>query len=244
MEALIGGAIFVVVLGALLYTMSGARRTSELASLYLTLMENVAVAMHQLRNDMRQLSYVPARPVIPYSLHIRDDIDPASRTLRLRRSTPASLNGGVPGSSFVYVEYGLAVSDSRSDRYHLARTEWTASGANLPGSTRSRETKLFRSFSLKDASFLYKEDDAIDSRVLHVALQVVSDTGNVPDWGPFREKCMVVTNVLQVQRPEPAFGWPSLFAEPVMLRAERPPCDVLAPGARDAAPLPELAAAD
>jgi type II secretory pathway component PulJ len=265
-EALIGGALFLVVLGALLYTMSGSRRSSELASLYLTLMENVALAMHQLRSDMRQLSFVPNQAIIPYSLAITDDPDPAARSLRLRRSTPVSLNGGVPGSAFVYVEYRLVPADGRANRHHLSRTEWTASGARsglrpqtsrsaltggwgppaagLPGATRSRDTKVFRSFTLEDASFLYKEDNAIDSRVLHVALRVVSDTGRVPDWGPFREKSMVVTNVLQVQRPEPAFGWPSLFAEPVLLQAERPPCDVLAPAARDAAPVPDLAAAD
>jgi hypothetical protein len=229
-EAAIAGALMVSLLSALAVAASGARRGESLASLHLGLMESVALAMHQLRTDLRQVSFVAGKPVAGTSIAISRDY----KAIALRRSSHAVIGGAAAGSFFIRVEYRLIPSDHRADRYHIVRIESTSSGAPLPGKRTSREERIFRSFTVSDASFLYKEDDAKDIRTLHVGLRVTSDGGTLPGWGPFREKELVLTNVLSVLRPEAPFAYPTMWAQPVTVQAEKPPGDVLAPVARDA----------
>ena len=230
-ELCVSACLLVVILGTLAYTASGARRGEALASLHLGLMENVALAMHQLRTDLRQISFVPGKPVLDYSIAIAPDF----RAVKLRRSS-TGVSVGPLGSSFIIVEYRLVPSD-RPGRFHLMRIESTASGVNLPGKSVPREERLFRSFSLLDASFLYQEQDDKDVRVLHVAFRVVTDSGPTESWGPFRDKELLLTNVLSVLRPEAPFAYPTLWANAVQVPAEIPPGDVLAPEADDSGKL-------
>lgn len=223
-EVCVAGALLVLILTVLAYTASGARRGEALAALHLSLMESVAIAMHQLRSDMRQLSFVPDQPVLGFSIALGDE----NRAVTLRRSSP-NVGDSPLGSSFVFVEYRL-VPAARADRWHLQRTEYTASGANLPGKSSPRDVRLYRSFTLAGAHFSYQEDDERDVRLLHTEFRVVSDAGPMGSWGPFREKELLLTNTLSVLRPEPA-SW----GEPVQVEAELPPGDVLAPAAHDAA---------
>jgi type II secretory pathway component PulJ len=239
-EAGIAGALLVIILGSLAFATSGARRTESLAALHLGLMESVALAMHQLRTDLRQLSFVPGKDVATYSLRVGRDY----HSLIMRRSSPYAVGNSALGSSMVLVEYRL-VPAARADRFHLLRIEKTASGANLPGKSVPREERLYRSFMLASADFLYREDDAKDDRVLHVAFRVVSDSGPMPGWGPFREKELMLTNVLSVLRPEQAYAAPRFQDDPaaewaakMTVQAEMPGEDVLAPGAQDAVELP------
>lgn len=239
-EALIAGALLVVILGALAFATSGARRSESLAALHLGLMESVALAMHQLRTDLRQLAFVPGKPLATHSLRLGNDY----QSLIMRRSSPHGIGNSALGSSMVLVEYRL-VPAKRADRFHLLRIERTASGANLPGKNVAREERLYRSFTLASAEFLYREDDVKDDRVLHVAFRVVSDAGPMPGWGPFREKELLLTNVLSVLRPEQAYATPRFQDDPAAewasqlhVQAEMPGEDVLAPGAADAKELP------
>lgn len=222
LEVCVAGGLLVLILGVLAFTASGARRGEALAALHLALLESVALAMHQLRSDLRQLSFVPEQPVLGSSIALGD----GGRAVTLRRSSP-NVGGSALGSSFVFVKYEL-VPAARPDRYHLKRTEYTASGANLPGKTRPREERLYRSFTLAAAGFLYQEDDARDVRLLHAELRVVSDAGPMGAWGPFREKELILTNTLSVLRPESA-SW----GERVQVDAELPPADVVAPAPAD-----------
>lgn len=233
-ETCVAGALLVGILSSLAFAMSGARRSEGIATLHLGLMESVSLAMHQLRTDLRQVSFVPGKPVMPYSIQGGPD----GKSIRMRRSSHRV--GAWLGSSFVVVEYKLVPAEARTDRYHLVRSEFTASGANLPGKSVSREDRVFRSFLLASAAFSYDENDEKDVRLLHVAFRVVTDSGPQAGWGPFCEKELLLTNVLSVLRPEPALAYPSLFAQPVMVQAEHPPADVLAPDAPDAGPLNDV----
>jgi len=240
-EAMVGGSIFLVMITALIYTRMGARRTEQVSTLYINLMENVALAMHQLRIDLRQLAIVPGKPVVPYSILIQDDADAVRRALRVRRSWAVMIAGGLVGSAFTHVDYQLIRSAPRSDRYHLVRTERTASGENLPGRKAPSDKKVFRAFTIKNAFFNYLEDPKnIDVRVLHVVLEIASDSGDLPGWGPFREKTMVLSHVLHILRPEAPYSDPIVdpvfprFAQPLSFPGssgplENPPGNVLAP---------------
>jgi hypothetical protein len=236
-EVCVAGSLLVVVLGSLMYAWSGARRTEALAATHLGLMENVALAMHQLRLDLRQLSFVPGKPVDGYS--IRPGID--DQSVMMRRSSPVMIGGTQPGSSFVLVEYRLVPSDKTPDRYHLVRIESTASGSPLPGKVAPSEVRTFRSFTVSDVRFRLKPESRTEAALLHVSFDVVSDSGAVSDRGPSREQTLHLSNVLAVLRPAAPFEFPSMFAQPVMVPAEHPPDDVLAPLAVDAKLLPEPA---
>lgn len=229
-EACIAGALLVLILGAIAFTISGARRVENVAAAHLGLMESVALAMHQLRTDLRQLSFVPAQPVVPNSMRTGGDY----RSVILRRSS-AALVGDVLGSAIVLVEYRLVPVAGKADRFHLLRVERTASGKPLPGKTVSREERLFRSFELTGATFLYKEDDVKDDRILHVALQVA-----------FRDKEHVFTNMLAILRPEEPHAKPRMPGDPaadwaakLTVQAEMPGDDVVAPAAAHSGALPE-----
>jgi hypothetical protein len=238
-EVCVAGALFVMLFGSLIYATGGARRAEALAALHLGLMESVALAMHQLRSDLRQLSFVPGKPVTGYSVRPGNDY----HSVVMRRSCPQAIGDAKPGSSFVLVDYRLVPSDKRPDRFHLVRTESTASGLPLPGKKESSAQRIYRSFTLSNVDFLLKPETKTEVALLHVTFNVVSDAGPMPNWGPFREQELRLSNVLSVLRPTAPLEFPSMFASPVMVQAERPPEDVLAPLAHDAGMLPEPDAA-
>jgi type II secretory pathway component PulJ len=238
LELSVAGALFGVIATALFLIQSGDQRGSILSSYYLNLMNSVCLAIHQLRTDLRQLTFVPGQKVEGYSIRISPEHD----AILLRDSSPSTGSDSTVGSSFVIVEYRLEPIRSGADTYHLVRVEYTASGRTLPGKTSAIERKTFRGFTLRRATFLYTEVDETDERTLHVGFVVVSDTGIAPNWGPFREKELVLTNVLRIQRPEPshwpAIGWSHFY--PPDVSAEKPPGDVRAPLARHANELPDF----
>lgn len=237
-EVVVAGAVGLVVLGALTFAFVGARQTQAASGRHLELLEGAVLAMHQLRADLRQLSFVPGKPVEPYSLRIAA----GGRAVRLRRSAP-SPNGTPPGSSFVVVDYRLEPAKGAEGRFNLLRSEWTASGAALLGRTRSRQEEVLRGTTLRGMTVRFREDEANNARVLHVSLDVTSTEGVLGLSGPTGAPSMVISNVLQIQRPELPFGANlPLFAEPIpaaaLALAEKPPGEVLAPAAADAVPLP------
>lgn len=229
-EVSIAGALLVMILGSLAFSMSGARRTESVAAAHLGLMESVALAMHQLRTDLRQLTFVPGQPVVPNSLRPGQSYN----SIIMRRSS-AALVGDVLGSAIVLVEYRLVPVKGKAGRFHLLRVERTASGKPLPGKSVPREERLFRSFELTGANFLYREDDAKDDRLLHVAFQVA-----------FRDKELLFTNMLSVLRPEEPHARPRMQGDPaadwaskLAVQAEMPGEDVVAPAAAHSGALPE-----
>ena len=239
LEVSVAAAVGVVVLGGLTYSWVGVRQGQAFSGRYLDLLEGAVLAMHQLRLDLRQLSFVPGKPVQGYSLRISPD----QRAIRLRRSAPPA--PGIPaGSSFVVVEYRLKARGSPG-RFQIIRSEWMASGAKLPGRDQLREEQPLRSATLRDLAVAYKEDEPASARMLHVAMDVTSADGVLGESGAGGAPSLVVTNVLQVQRPERPFGGElPLFAEPlppsVQGNAETPPGAVLSPSATDADELPEF----
>jgi hypothetical protein len=226
---------FVVVLGILFVLGSGARRTQEFSAAYVGLMEGVAVALHHVRTDLRQVCFVPGRPVVPHSIRLGVD----GRTILMRRSARVPVRAGPLGSSFVLVEYGLQPAHGRPRGFHLVRAERTKSGANLPSKSTSRTETAFRSFALDGATFAFREDAATGDGTLEISLRVLADVGRSRPAGPFGEKVMLVRNAFAVLRPEPAFSPPTFFAEPVTIPMEALPGDCLAPSAIDADELPD-----
>lgn len=241
-EVCIGAAVLVVVMGAILLLLSGARRSETLGALYVDLLEGVSIALHQLRMDMRQLTFVPGQPLEPTSFRLAATSGPGLAAIRFRRSSAGPTASQDLGSYFVFVDYDLVPTGRGPGRLHLRRSEWTADGSPLPGLTLARQEHVHRSFALRDASFLHPGIDPSGREVLHVMLDVVSDTADLPDWGPFREKGLRMTSAIHLVRPEAAFVWPSYFAAPVLVRAEHPPGEVLAPIATHGGAVPTFEA--
>lgn len=231
-EALVAGAIALVLLAALTSTWSSTRAAQDVAGRQLERVEGAVLALHRLRMDLRQLALVPGQQVLGHSL----TIGPDHRSLRLRRSAPG-FPGQRPGSAFTVVSYALEAAGK--ELFRLVRTETTASGVLLPGRGTTREDTALRGAVLRDFTALYREDEARDCRVIHVALAVAGSDGSAPG----RPATTLVTSVFALQRPEAAFAGPlPLFAEPLpaslAATAELPPGPVLAPEAPDAGPLP------
>lgn len=235
-EALIAAAIGLVLMAILVAVWTSTSRAQQVADRHLDALVGATLALHQLRTDLRQISFVPGRPVEGHSLRVGAD----HRSVRLRRSAP-TWPGQPPGSAFTVVEYALEPLDGSRSR--LVRTQWTASGAHLPRRAVSREETALRSTAVTDFTVLYQEDEAADTRLLHIALEVTAAHGEHGRDGPGGAPRLLVTSAIQLSRPEPAFGgaWP-LFAEPLpdnlLDVAEVPPGEVRAPEAVDAGPLP------
>ena len=232
LETLIGGALFGMILGALLYLSTGSRKLEEAARLQVSLTQNISQALHTLHTDLRQLSIVPDHPIEGFSFRTSSDY----HAILLRRSVPDEGTTAPTGSAFTFVMYHLVPSGQGDDRFHLARIEWMASSRNFPGETVSRKEKIFRSFSLRwnGTTFLHRQDVGTPPReVLHVALDVVSDSMEARADGPFGDKSLVVTMVVRLIQPEAPYLWPDPFAVEALM-APLPPGDVLAPRASHA----------
>ena len=266
-EALIGGALFITILAALLISMNGERRQSEMSGQYLSLMENVAVALQQLRTDLREIVLLPQRKVNPFSVRVSNDY----RAVRFRHSPRVTGKGSA--DAYVFVEYSLKPAPERPGRYHLARIERASDGS-------FSEERVFRSFMLKDASFHPKErwrgkgepgqgkaggGDRAEGRgegqgegrgegrggkrggfgghrpehhVLHIALELVADQGGGGGYKAFEEKSQVVTAVLQVKKPHSPWLFAEDFTGP---DSETPPEDIRCQGLNTVEALPAFA---
>jgi len=226
-EAVVAGALFLMVGGVLIYVFVHSRKVQETVNLYTTLLQNVTIALHAIRSDLNHIAIVSNEPLIPcaldkYSFKTYN----SDRAILMRISSPVPIDPKVVGSYFTFVAYRLVPTEYRQDRFYLSRVEFTSSQKNLPGKNVNREEKIFKTFILRgnNTSFLYvppdpAKPDTKDLHVLHVALDVVSDTGPTPIEGAFSEKGMIITSVVRLVQPETPFSPydPSPLAEPIFL---------------------------
>ena len=238
-EALVAGAMFLCIAAAFFFTWSGSRREEELAALHLSMLESAAVAMQQLRTDLREMVVLSTMPTVE-GASLR--VSPDGSALMLRQGAL----GDQIASPFMLVEYTLAQTPSHSGaiRYHLVRTRRTSNGSALPGEPgrrESRERTEFRTFTLAGASFNYlpprpgTDPRHGDDHVIHVTFQVVSETGQANGPDNFSEKTMLLTQVMRFLKPP----HPRTFAQPLNVPGlEEPPQDVTSESLAELSPLP------
>ena len=265
-EALVGLAIFSVILSAVLISMNSSGREQRISTLQLQVMDNASQAIHLLRQDLRQISFVPGKPVQTHSFRYSND----RRTLLIRRSIE-NLDPSEPqdrGSYFVFVQYSPVPTGQEGGGFFLARTTRTASGVVLPGQAVNESSKIFRSFRISEddqglplINFNYVETSQLTApgptvskliNLLDVVLSVAAGDLDVDKdekrEGRKRNRSMLVSSTIAVQRPEHPYGFdsePYGFAHrlPRDLPLEIPPGNtpVLAPSAvnsLDELPLP------
>ena len=236
-EALVAGGMFLCIAAAFLFTWSGTRREEELASLHLSMLESAAVAMQQLRTDLREMVVISTAPEVEgTSLRVSQRGD----ALLLRQG----LLGNDASSAFQVVAYDLVPAPTRSGapRFHLRRTLRSSDGSPLPGPS-ARDVKVFRTFTLAEASFNYlpprpgTDRAQGDDHVIHVTFRVVSEGGRAGAADLGGEKTMLLTQVLRFLKPP----HPRDFALPLTAAGlEAPPVDVLSTAIAPPALLPAL----
>lgn len=243
LEAVVGFAIFAIVLSAMLFTFTGARREEKMAGLQLTVMDNAAMAIHQVRTDLRQAVFVPGQPVNTHSFKTSAD----GTILLLRRSAQAEGLADYSGSLFILVEYRMIPTGLEPGTFFLQRTE-SSMGGNIPGKQVARDVHVFKSFMVASANFYYLGVDEMKSQrdpvsrateMLFVGLDVISDSGEEGQIQAFQRKHQAVTSFILIQPPEAPFdlsqGTPfaHLFPPPPFLPRVLPPNNepVLAPEA-------------
>lgn len=228
-EALIAGALFLVIAGAFWFTWAGARREEEMASVHLSMLESAAVAMQALRTDLREMVVVSTVPTVD-GTSLR--VSASGEALMLRHGAL----GQDPASPCLVVQYDLvpAASKSKDPRFHLRRTLRTSDGSGLPGGAGAREERVFKTFQLEAVSFNYLPPragtDAAqgDDHVIHVTFKIVPEVGD--------DRSMLLTQVLRFLKPP----HPRTFAQPLVTAGlETPPQDVLSAALE---PLPALPA--
>lgn len=236
-EALVAGAMFLCIAAAFFFTWNGSRREEELASLHLSMLESAALAMQQLRTDLREMVVICTAAVDGTSLRVT----PSGDALMLRQE----LLGDQPTSPCAVVQYTTIPAATRSGqpRFHLQRTRRTSDGSNLPGGASPRDVKVFRTFTLKGVSFNYlhtqqgSDPTQGDAHLIHATFQVVSDTGRASAADPFGEKSMLLTQVLRFLKPP----HPDAFAQIINVPGlEVPPQDVVSDAITELPPLPAI----
>lgn len=242
LEAMIAGLITMLLFGVIAYSMSGTRREEELSMSHLAVMENAARAIHILQRDIKQITYITGKPVDEFSFRISAD----GKAIAIRRTIEPSTDYAMP-NQYLVVEYNLVPTGLATGGFYLRRQEKSFDGVEIAtgGST---TTQIFKSFVLKDMNFLYLDGSAVtlssapvskDKKLLTVYLDVISDTGKLPGWGPFKEKSMMVNTLIYIEPPERHFdfSWRNNF------QAELPPGlePVLAPvfSLEEMSPVPE-----
>lgn len=250
-EAVVGLAIFITVLAAVIFTFTGARREEKMAALQLTVMENAAMAIHQVRTDLRQAVFVPGQPVNTHSFKTSAD----GTVLLLRRSVQAEGLADYSGSLFILVEYRMIPTGIEPGTFFLQRTEQSM-GGNIPGKNGPRDVHVFRNFMVASANFYYLGMEEMKSQrdpvsrateMLFVGLDVISDSGEEGQVQAFQRKHQAVTSFILITPPELPFdmkdGQPfaHLFPPPPFLPRVLPPNlePVLAPEAIHATELPD-----
>src|SRR5205823_2618755 len=121
LEVLVALALFVVVAGAVTFAMMGARGEEKMANLYLTVMENAAMAIHEVRTDLRQAALVPGKPVNTHSFRVSQD----GTILLIRRCADVTGPEEYAGAWFLLVEYRLVPTGLEPGTFFLQRTEAT-----------------------------------------------------------------------------------------------------------------------
>ena len=233
-EALVAGALFLVIAASFFFAWSGSRREEELASLHLSMLENASLAMMQLRNDLREMVVLSYTAVEGISLKTAQS--PSGIMLRqggLTRQT---------GGAFMLVEYRLvdAPSKSGAPRFHLQRTRRTSDGSPLPFGGKTRDTTVFTQFTLADAYFAYlpprlkPNDPHGDDHVVHVSFTVVSDTGRAGS-DTYGEKSMLLTQVMRFLKPPDPRNFGMVLEVPGL---EQLPGDAVSSALGAPAPLP------
>lgn len=208
-EALVAGGMFLCIAAAFFFTWSGSRKEEELAALHLSMLESAALAMQQLRTDMREMVVVATSPTVEgTSLRV------SQGALMLRGESL----GDQPTDPCMLIEYTTVPAPSKSGaaRFHLQRTRRVSDGSPLPGAAGPREVKVFRTFTLAEVGFNYLpqqgSDRAVgDDHVLHISFKVVSDSGRAGSDDVNGEKSMLLTQVLRfLKAPSPRD-----FAQPI-----------------------------